>query len=385
MKIIFAGIIGRYPWGGVTWCSLMYLIGLRSLGHDIIYIEDTCECNYDPEQNSDAIDPSYALRHINESLSPHGFAHSWCYIDHSGKHHGISEARLVEHCREADIFIVLSGGCWIWRDHYAAIPKRVFIDSDPAFTQMALNNAEGNMSSNQSSKWYVDFFANYTDLFTFGANIGKSACPVPVGDRTWKHTWQPVCTRSWQPNPNSIPSRKVWTTVMTWKIKSFKEVGGNKDHEFLKILPLADALSTLGIDIELAINGPMDLLRTHGWRCLDAMSISSTLWSYHAYISSSRGEFSVAKKTYVETRSGWFSDRTICYLASGKPAVVQDTGFTNLLPTGKGLYAWKTMEDALEFIAEIEGNYAHHSTWARELACEHFEASRVLGAMLDKI
>ena len=134
MRILFAGIIARYPLGGVTWCSLMYLLGLRALGHEVFYIEDTGECIYDPEQNTRALDPSYGLRYIDAALRPHGLGDAWSFVNYDGSYHGAAHQQVAEYARTADLFINLSGGAWFWRDEYARIPRRVFIDSDPAFT-----------------------------------------------------------------------------------------------------------------------------------------------------------------------------------------------------------------------------------------------------------
>jgi hypothetical protein len=385
MRIIFAGIIGRYPWGGVTWCSLMYLLGLRRLGHDVHYLEDTCEWNFDPEANAPAEDPRYALRYIRECLSPFGFGDRWCYVDHQGTHHGIEREKWESICRSADVFIVLSGGCWVWRDHCRAIPVKVFIDSDPAFTQIAIQRAAESGDQDPEKRWYVEHFRGFDHLFTFGSNIGTPRCHVPVGEFRWRHTRQPVCTDLWCPEA-ALPARSVWTTVMTWRIESFTDVGGNKDHEFAKVIDLPTRLRAAGgPELELAVNGPRDLLRTHGWRCVDGMAASSDLWRYHAHLRSSRGEFSVAKRTYVETNCGWFSDRTECYLALGKPAVVQETGFSAALPVGEGLLVWKTADEACEALLRAERDYQKHASRARELACEHFDASRVLSRLVEEI
>ena len=145
--MLFAGIIGRYPLGGVTWCSLMYLLGLRALGHEVFYIEDTGECIYDPEKNTRALDPSYGLKHIDGALRPHGLGDAWSFVNYDGSYHGASRERVVEYRRLGRLFINLSGGTWFWRDEYANIPRRVFIDSDPAFTQLAIAKNED---------WYVE-------------------------------------------------------------------------------------------------------------------------------------------------------------------------------------------------------------------------------------
>ena len=370
MNIILAGVMGRYPYGGVTWCSLMYLLGLRQLGHRVWYLEDTGECNFDPVANSKATEPAYALRYIRDALAPYDLHERWCYIDYTGKYHGQDRESWRSVCHDADLFLDLSGGCWFWRDEYAAIPFSAFIDSDPAFTQLAI--AEG-------VAWYLEFFSRFNTLFTFGRNIGTSRCSVPSGNFHWQHTWQPVFMDEWQ--PTNQPPVPFFTTVMTWKIESFGTIGGNKDREFVKILDLP---SRTDVPIELAVNGPQDFLKSHGWRCRGAFAVSSTPELYRQYIRNSYGEFSVAKHTYVSTNSGWFSDRTECYLASGRPAVVQDTGFSEHVPTGQGLFAFRTADAAKAHLESIRGNYEHHSRVARALARAHFASEVVLSDLLEK-
>jgi hypothetical protein len=370
MNIILAGIMGRYPYGGVAWCSLMYLLGLRRLGHRVWYLEDTGECNFDPVANTLATEPGYALAFLQACLAPFGLAERWCYVDYRGGYHGHSRDAWRRVCAGADLFLDLSGGCWFWRDEYAAIPHAAFIDSDPAFTQLAL--AKG-------VPWYVEFFARFPALFTFGRNVGTPACPVPTAPFHWQHTWQPVCVDEWRPTGQE--PRRSFTTVMTWAIKSFTDIGGNKDQEFVKVLHLP---ARLKVPIELAVTGPPDLLRAHGWRCRDAFAVSATLDAYRDYLRDSLGEFSVAKHTYVRTNSGWFSDRTACYLAAGRPAVVQDTGFSAHLPTGEGLFAYRTADEAQAALEAVVRDYPRHARAARELARAHFAADAVLPPLLER-
>ena len=275
MKILVAGIIARYPFGGVTWCSLMYLLGLRQLGHEVFYIEDTGECIYDPEQNTRTEDPAYGTRYINDALAPFGLGDRWSFVNFDGSYHGAPSEKVRAFCADADLFINLSGGSWFWRDEYARIPRRVFIDSDPVFTQLAIAKAEG---------WYVDFFRNFTHLFTFGANIGTPACEVPTSGFTWFKTWQPVVLDQWA----TAETREdgAFTTVMTWRIESFTDVDGNKDREFIKVIDLP---SRTPIRVELAVNGPQHLLREHGWTTVDAMSVSRSLWDYRRFHSGVKG------------------------------------------------------------------------------------------------
>jgi hypothetical protein len=369
MRILFAGIIARYPFGGVTWCSLMYLLGLRALGHDVFYIEDTGECVYDPVQNTRATDPSYGTAYIHRALEPFGLGDRWAFVNYDGSYHGRSADEVRRYCAGADLFINLSGGSWFWRDEYARIPHKAFIDSDPAFTQLAIAKAE---------PWYVEFFRRFDRLFTFGSNIGTAASAIPTGTFIWRKTWQPVTLDDWR---TDAAPRDRFTTVMTWKIESFTDVGGNKDQEFVKYIDLP---SRTAQPFELAINGPQQLLREHGWTTVDAMRVSRTPLDYRDFIQRSKAEFGVAKHTYVATRSGWFSDRTECYLAAGRPALVQDTGWTAHVPSGEGLLSFSSPEEALAGIERINSDYPRHGRRAAEIAREHFDARVVLPRLLEE-
>jgi hypothetical protein len=377
VNIILAGIIGRYPYAGVTWCSLMYLLGLRQLGHNVWYLEDTGECNIDPVANTISKEPTYALRLIDDSLRPFGLGDSWCYIDYTGRYYGHDRAEWLRVCRDADLYINLSGGSWFWRDEYARIPHSAFIDSDPGFTQLSIARGAPWWTGSETST-VGEFFARFGTLFTFGRNIGTPACDVPTGDLMWHHTWQPVCMDQWQ--PTAVPPRDWFTTVMTWQIESFTDIGGNKDRELIRFLDLPRRSPA---PFELAVNGPREFLRSHGWRCIDAFDVSANLDAYRNYLQTSRGEFSVAKHTYVRTNSGWFSDRTECYLASGRPAIVQDTGFSAHVPCGEGLFAFRDPQGALDAIANMQADYARHSKTARDIAAAHFAAEVVLPPLLE--
>jgi hypothetical protein len=370
MKILFAGIMARYPFGGVTWCSLMYLLGLRALGHEVFYIEDTGECVYDPVQNTRATDPSYGTSYIHRVLGRHGLGDRWSFVNYDGTYHGQNAERVRQYASDADLFLNLSGGSWFWRDEYARIPVKAFIDSDPAFTQLAIAKAE---------PWYVRFFEQFDYLFTFGSNVGTAASSIPVGRFNWLKTWQPVTLDDWR---TDRPPGAEFSTVMTWQIESFTDVGGNKDQQFLRFIDLPSCTTQR---FQLAVNGPQTLLRAHGWNTVDAMSVSLTPWDYRAFIHGSRAEFGVAKHTYVASNCGWFSDRTECYLASGRPALVQNTGWTSHLPNGEGLLAFSSPEEAVAGIDAINADYDRHARRAREIAREHFDATVVLGRLLEDV
>lgn len=371
MRILFAGIMGRYPYGGVCWCSLMYILGLQKLGHEVLYLEDTGECNFDPYLNTLAESPEYALKTIDSTLRPFALENSWCYIDFRGGYHGRSREELREYCLTADLFINLSGGAWFWRDEYLGIPRRIFIDSDPAFTQLAIE---------KGPEWYRSFFERFTRLFTFGSAIGTPLSIIPCGSFEWQHTWQPVVLSEWLPidDPSHMDR---FSTIMSWTIQSFSDIGGNKDHEFLKIL---DIPSHTKATFDLAVTGPRDLLLSFGWGCRDALSISHHIFPYRDFIRSSFAEFSVAKQTYVETRSGWFSDRSECYLAAGRPVVVQDTGFSAHIPVGEGILPFKTKDEALAALESVMTEYPKHSRRAHELARTLFDSTVVLTSLLER-
>jgi hypothetical protein len=337
-------------------------------------VEDTGECNYDPVANTLATDPQYALDAIGRTLGAAGFGERWCYIDYTGRHHGMTETRWREMCARTDLFLNLSGGSWFWRDEYAAIPHTAFIDSDPAFTQIAIASGPD---------WYVDFFRRFDTLFTFGANIGTPASSVETGDFEWHHTWQPVTLADWSPRDIGDADRR-FTTVMTWEIESFLDVGGNKNSEFGVIAGLPTAVD---VPLELAINAPdevLDELRVRGWALRDAFTVSHDTDVYRDYLAGVLGELSVAKSTYVRTRSGWFSDRTECFLALARPAIVQDTGWSAHLPTGDGLFAFATADEARAGIEAVLADPPAHARAAAEIARSHFAHDVVLPALLDR-
>lgn len=347
----------------------MYLLGLRGLGHQVMYIEDTGECIYDPERDEISLDPSYGTRYIRDALEPFGLGDQWSFVNYDGSYHGLSRDAVRAFCADADLFVNLSGGSWFWRDEYAAVPRRVFIDSDPVFTQLAIAKAE---------PWYVEFFQGFDRLFTFGANIGTPACDVPTSGFDWLPTWQPIVTELWQ--TDGPPSRDRFTSVMTWKTESFEDVDGDKDREFISFIDLPARTPSR---FEIAVNGPMELLRQHGWSPIEAMGVSRSLWDYRDFIQTSKAEFGVAKHAYVSRRSGWFSDRTECYLAAGRPALVQDTGWSEHLPSENGLISFSTVDEAIEGLRRIERDYAFHAAHAADIAREHFDASRILPAFLE--
>jgi hypothetical protein len=159
----------------------------------------------------------------------------------------------------------------------------------------------------------------------------------------------------------------------------------SKHQEFLKFLHLPEQ-SHRPFELALACDDPdtLQLLRSHGWRVRDAIALSEDILPYRDYILQSRGEFTVAKDQNIRLRTGWFSDRSVCYLAAGRPVITQDTGFGKMLPTGKGLFAYRTMEQILDALEQISADYSLHRQAAEEIAVEYFSADRVLASLLER-
>jgi hypothetical protein len=370
-RLVLAGIVGRYPVGGVTWCALQYIAGFQRLGYDVFYLEDTGECNFDPVQNAIATDPAYALDYIHRQLALVGLEDAWAYIDYQGGYHGKSQEQVAAACRGADLMVNLSGGCWFLRPEYEELPK-LFIDTDPGFTQQAIADAgEG---------WYRDFFAAHQALFTFALGADSPASALPDTPFRWHPTIQPLELDYWPVTP--APPDAPFTTVLSWTTDSFPGMGKGKGDEMLQMIGLPERTRER---ILLAVAGqpPTELLSEHGWELTDAVEATIDPDAYRRFIQSSKAELGFAKAMYVETRSGWFSDRTQCYLASGRPALVRDTGFSDFLPTGEGLLAFEDANGILEGIERIGSDYERHSRRARELAQEHFAGPKVLRSLID--
>lgn len=370
-RLVLAGIVGRHPVGGVTWCALHYILGFQQLGYDVFYLEDTGECGYDPIVNGISSDPAYAVRYIARHLGAVGLGQAWTYVDHRGRYHGRPREDVVRACAEAEAMVNLSGGCWIPRPEYDRM-RRVFIDTDPGFTQRAIAETR--------QAWYRDFFAAQDTLFTFALNIGAAGCDIPGTPLTWHPTIQPVALDRWPVTP--VPSGAPWTTVLSWRIDNFGMSRG-KGGDIARML---DVPARCGHPVLLAVAGqaPVELLRARGWQTVDAVEATIDAGAYQGFIQRSRGELGFAKAMYVQTRSGWFSDRTQCYLASGRPAVVRDTGFGRVLPCGEGLLAFTDAAGAIAAMQAVEGDYARHARRAREIAEEHFAAEKVLRRLLDR-
>jgi hypothetical protein len=300
-----------------------------------------------------------------------GLENSWAYVDYQGGYHGTTQAQVAEICAGADVMVNLSGGCWMLRPEYERLPK-IFIDTDPGFTQQAIAEA--------GAGWYRDFFASHDALFTFALRVEDPSCTLAETPFHWHPTIQPVALDFW---PATTPPRDApFTTILSWTTDSFPGIGKGKGDELLRLIALPERTSER---ILLAIAGkpPEELLAEHGWELTDAVEATIDAEAYRRFIQSSKAELGFAKAMYVETRSGWFSDRTQCYLASGRPALVRETGFSDVLPVGEGLLSFEDADGILEGIERISAQYERHCRRARELAEEHFAATTVLRSLLQ--
>jgi hypothetical protein len=377
-KLIVTGIMGRFPVGGPAWCVLHYIAGAQRLGYDVFYLEDTGECGFDPTVNGISKDPSYAIRSIRRTLALVGLDDAWAYVDWKRRYHGKTRQEVAKICREADLLLNLSGGCWFSPSGWSARPeyepvKKVFIDTDPGFTQQ--------MIAEEKSSRFLDYFGAHDLLFTFALGVGSATCRLADTPFRWHPTIQPLALEFWPFVPAAADA--PYTAILSWQTESFPGVGKGKAADLVRMIDLP-AKSRRRIRLAMGGLPPRGLLSRHGWEVTDAVAATGDPIAYRKFIQESKAELGFAKAMYVETGSGWFSDRTECYLASGRPALVRDTGFGELLPTGEGLLTFADEEDVLAGMDEIERDYERHSRRAREVAEDCFAADRVVRSVLER-
>ena len=388
LTIVVTGYAATYPVGGATWDYFQYVLGFRRLGHRVYYLEDTGRWTWDVARNTFSADARANVSYLATwltALDP-ALASHWAFRDVNGQYYGLSQAQVAGVCRDADVFINYAGGCLL-RDEYMHCRRKVFLDSDPLYSQAGiLEYLDG--TADDHTRWAVDYMRQHDTFVSLGESIGQTHCSIPSALFSWKPTRQPVVLDCW--DPHRVPVRDVFTTVMSWRphdgaVTVNGVVYGGKHAEFEKVINLPQRTTQT---LELAIGGglpPVDVLRRHGWHVVDGSTASADPWKYRDYICTSKAEFSVAKQAYVATRSGWFSGRSACYLAAGKPIVVQDTGFSEHLPTGEGLLTFSTEDEALDAIERVNRDYSRHAAAAARLAREYFDSQRVLDALLGTV
>jgi hypothetical protein len=379
-NIIVLHFIGQMPLAGIAWQAMHYLLGLERLGYTAWYVEDGGANPFDPRANSVAMACNYNVAYLRQVMNRYGLARRWAYWDAINDiYYGLSRQQVHTLYREADGLINLCGATRL-RDEHLACPIRIMIDSDPVYEQIKYALAD------RASRAYLDA---HTHFFTYGENLGAADCPVPLSGVQWRPT-RPLVDLGLWPEPRG--SATYFTTIGTWENKGKNiEFGGSsyvwsKHVNFLQYLDLPKRRSEAGF--RLAMLPPDDGVRravaAGGWGLVDPRPISADMTRYRDFIAGSRGEFTVAKDIYVRPNSGWFSDRSVCYLAAGRPVVTMRTGFSKFYPVGRGLFEYSNHDEALAGIDAIAADYPAHSRAARELAREYFAPDRVLGALLSE-
>jgi hypothetical protein len=386
LKIVVAGMVAQYPVGGVAWDYLQYPIGLARLGHDVVYHEDTWCWPYDPIARTMTDDRSYSAAYLDDFFARHApeLADRWHYLHLHEESCGMSRATFDAFAKSADLFINVSGGSF-FPEALSPCCLKVFIDSDPGYNQIILS--ERPTWSENVDRWCAGVRA-HDRHFTYAENFGAVDCLVPAAGIEWKKTRMPVVPELWPARPEALTPNAAWSTVMTWNVfKGKLEYGGveyrGKAEEFAKI---ADLPRRVDRRFSLAVGGteaPLDALASQGWAVEDGPSATLTPGSYQDYVAASRGEVSIAKNVYVAMRTGWFSTRSACYLAASRPVVVQDTGFSRIIPTGRGLRVFSTEDEAAAAIEAIDANHAAEMKAARDVALAHFAARDVLTRLIE--
>ncbi len=386
MRILVSGFIAQHPrLGGVTWDYMQYLIGLRNLGHEVFYFEDSGEWHYrlpgeDPDNSA-----LPNVNHLAAIMDRFGFTDHWAYRSAiEERWYGMGELQRKAVIDSADMLINVSGALQN-PGHYRKIPRLVYIDSDPGFTQIRWTK-DGGLRERLSI---------HDVWFTFGADLDSPL--LPRTSIPWMPTQSPILLDEWSP---CTSTRNVWTTVMSWTSYRPIEYGGRqfgqKDMEFQRFIGLPGRVPGIPLEISMHLHrhedwessndvtDPLTLLVENGWNLTDSQAVAFDIDSYRQYVRTSFAEWSVAKHAYVTTKTGWFSCRSSCYLAAARPVVLEDTGFSETIPTGRGILTFHSEDEAEDCIRRVQARPDLHCKAARELAREYFAADRVLSSLIDR-
>lgn len=378
-RVVIGVYMVRYPLGGMLSWALQYLLGLQQAGHQVTIVEkahyhDAC---FDTKRGKMTDDPSMGLKAVRELLARHSLEACLGFVDVNGHAYGLSTAQITQAFNDADLFVDCgTHGAWLPEVRRASRARAVLIDGEPGYTQI---------------RWQalVDKgkpIPEYDAYFTNGTLLGTDRCAAPTCGRTWGHAFNPVWPALFETANNPPPSAPV-TTVMNWKAHgevSYRgRTYGQKDVMFQAFLGLP-ARTKAPMAVAIAGESPIDELTRHGWRVQHGHEVTADFDRYREHIQGSLAEFSVCKEVFVALRTGWFSDRSAAYLAAGRPVILQDTGFSERLPCGEGLFAVTTVDQAAAAIEAVRSDYARHADAARQIAREYLAADRVLSRVVEQ-
>ena len=372
--VAVAGSMAQRPgYGGHAWVFLQYLLGFRRLGHEVLFVD-----RLEPAMLGDdagEVDGSPQVAYLGDVMARYGLGDDWALLTDGGSRSlGIGRAELDRRMADADMVLNVMG----FLDDEELLGRcglTVFLDIDPGFGQM----------------WQAldlhHMFRGHDRYVTIGENIGRPDCTIPTCGIDWITTKQPVVLDQWPVSP--APDGPI-TSVASWRgpfgpIEYEGRTYGLRVHEFRRFFGLPGAVTVpfeLALDIHQAEVPDLQALDDHGWKLVDPITVAGTPERYRQYLRDSAAELMIAKNMYVQSRSGWFSDRSACYLASGRPVLAQDTGLEDLLPTGTGVITFETPEEAVAAVDEFTSDPGRHGAAARAIAEEHFASDVVLGRLL---
>jgi hypothetical protein len=380
--LISSALANKYLNGGAAWVPLSWTLGLRRLGFDVCFVEQIDHANcIDSDGSATSFETSANRTYFTTIMDEFGLSDVAALVYEDGEQTagGLSYEELLELAEDSELLINITGHLHM-EPLMRRVPRKAYLDLDPGFTQYW--HAAGNPGPRLEGH---DFY------FSIGENIGTPSCSIPTDGIRWRATRPLALLGEWPVSKDGKPDR--FTTVASWRgpygrVEAGGRTFGLKVHEFRKVIELPRHVPQtfeLALDIHPGDEKDLDTLRSCGWQTVDPRATVPDPLSYRRYVQASDAEFSVAQGIYVETNGGWFSDRTVCYLASGKPALVQDTGFSRNYPVGEGLVAFRTLDEAIAGVERIAGDYDRHSKAARAIAEAYFDSDKVLERLLDEV
>lgn len=378
------GFMGSMPIAGVIWQHVHYIVGLKRLGHDVYYVEDSARLPYNPETFEVTDEFDYAAKILGRLARDFDFKKRWGYCARYLPRNptaGLSLKKIRQLYRDADAILNVCG-TQEFNDDLLVSDRILYIESDPAVEQIKID---------KKVESTIEYLRRHHALFTFGENVGTKIFPVPTHGFKWLATRQPIVTDLWK-TKRPWPRAAVFTSIANWSTSGLKDISWrgkkylwSKSREFLRFVA---APKKAGETFELATN--IDDVATrrkferNGWRLRCPLQMSVDYWLYRDYIQCSKGEFTVAKDQYVRLNTGWFSDRSACYLAAGRPVITQETGFTRNYGGDAGLLSFRSVGEIVDAVKKINRDYAKHSRAAYDVAREFFEATKVVKSILNR-